>query len=74
MHRPWFRILILLALLAVSAGVSSKEVTAAPLCFIVGQECVACGPDLQKKCTYYVCTDGSERTGCGQCSLFCFVA
>lgn len=69
MRKACLRILVLLALLGVS--VATPRPARAVFCFIIGQECVACGPDLSKKCTYYECTDGSQRTSCTQCSLFC---
>ena len=73
MRKVCLRALILLTVLMVTVGISTPA-RSAPICFIVGQECVPCGPDLSKKCTYYECTDGSSRTSCTQCSLFCFVS
>jgi hypothetical protein len=72
MRRICPRALILLTVLMVTVGISTTA-KSAPLCLITGQECVRCGPDLSKKCTYYVCEDGSTRTTCTQCSLFCNV-
>ena len=72
MRRAPFRILFLLAMLAVT--VASARPARALICFIIDQHCVRCGPDLAKKCTFYECEDGSQRTSCTQCSLFCFEA
>lgn len=73
MRRACFRVLALLVLL-VSVFAAPPQAKGAVLCFIVGQECVACGPDLSKKCTYRQCTDGTSQTSCTQCSLFCAVS
>jgi hypothetical protein len=65
------RILVLLAVLMVTVGISTARSTTLPFCLIVDQHCVRCGPDLSKKCTFYECEDGTTRTSCTQCSLFC---
>ena len=70
MRRIPLRILVLLTVLMASVGISTTA-KSATFCFIVSQGCVRCGPDLSKKCTSYECTDGSSRTTCTQCSLFC---
>jgi hypothetical protein len=73
MRRVCLRTLILLTVLMVTVGISTPA-RSTTFCFITLQECVRCGPDLSKKCTYYECTDGSTRTTCTQCSLFCAVS
>ncbi|HEX4962092.1 MAG TPA: hypothetical protein VF173_14755 [Thermoanaerobaculia bacterium] len=73
MRKTCLRILVLLAVLA-SVGVSKARTTTLPFCLFIDQECVRCGPDLAKKCTYYECDDGTQRVTCTQCSLFCTVA
>ncbi len=70
MRRVCLRTLILLTVLMATVGISTPA-RSTTFCFITGQECVRCGPDLSKKCTSYECTDGSSRTTCTQCSLFC---
>jgi hypothetical protein len=72
MRKPCFRILGLLAVLLVT-WIGPRPAGATVFCFITGQECVACGPDLVKKCTYRECTDGTSQTSCTGCSLTCFV-
>lgn len=70
--RPCLKILVLLTLLVAIASTPPAEST--PFCFFIDQQCVACGPDLAKQCTYYECDDGSTRVSCTQCSLFCNVS
>lgn len=76
MRLSLIRAFALLMLLAVSTGLlpPDRSEAASLLCLRTGQECVSCGPDLRKKCTYYVCEDGSEYSTCTQCSLFCAVS
>jgi hypothetical protein len=73
MRRAGFRILALLTLLVV-VSVATPPLEGTVFCFIVDQQCVPCGPDLSKECTYRECTDGTSRTSCTQCSLFCSVS
>lgn len=72
MRKSCLRILGLLAVLAVTWS-GSRPAEAQVFCFIVGQECVACGPNLIKECTYRECTDGTSKTSCTGCSLTCFI-
>lgn len=75
MRMSLIRTLALLMLLVLSASILPPDRSeAALLCLRTGQDCVSCGPDLRKKCTYYVCEDGSEYSTCTQCSLFCAVS
>jgi hypothetical protein len=71
--RTAYRTLFLLAVLGVSAGLTTPRPAMSVTCVLVDQECLRCYPVFAQKCNYYECSDGSEPVYCGACSSTCIV-
>jgi hypothetical protein len=67
--RKAYRTLLLLGVLAVSAGLATPRQAVSVTCTPVDQGCVHCSTGFAN-CTFYSCSDGTQRiscSGCGYC-------
>jgi hypothetical protein len=71
--RTAYRTLFLLAVLGVSAGLTTPRPAMSVTCTPVDQACVHCtnghGGSGFANCTSYECSDGTSRISCSGCGL-----
>jgi hypothetical protein len=64
--RKAYRTLVLLVVLAVSAGLATPRQAVSVTCQPVDVACVHCSRGFAN-CTSYQCSDGTTRISCGSC-------